>query len=180
MVIPGKQKNSKIIVHDEFGYNIEKTVIRDDKKIRYLRCSKFPICTARGVIQDNQFTSRTLTRNPHVCKTENGVDSSMWRAKSVFAEMKEQAEQHNTSIKQIYDKALENETADVRSRLPYERTRKQLHEARTTNIPAFPQNVEIFIRRMEAGEYPPRFSDIFLGHVRHENCKLTSKHYYNQ
>lgn len=166
-VVPGKQKGSKIVVHDNYGYIVEKTQVRDGRTKRYMKC-KFSGCAARAVIDGNVLTLRTSATRIHTCNLENSVDRALWRSREVFKKMKEMAETQNASIRSIYNQCLKDEEAGVKARLTFERVRKPLNEARLSSIPAFPESIPVFLNNMERGVYPPRFKELFLGHVSKE------------
>lgn len=163
-VVPGKQKGSKIVIHEDYGYIVEKSQVRDGRTKRYLKC-KFSGCAGRAVIEGKVLTVRNTPSRIHTCKLDNNVDRGLWRSREVFRKMKDLAETENMSIRAIYNKCLTNEEESVKARLTFDRVRKPLNEARLASIPSFPDTIPAFLNNMERGVYPPRYKELFLGHA---------------
>ena len=92
-LIPGKHKNSKLIIVGNYAYKLEKL----DKNVLYLFC-KFPSCKARAKIKGNVFYSTSGSKVPHTCQSR-GACAEFWEAHEALSRMKYRAELETTSYR---------------------------------------------------------------------------------
>jgi len=96
-VIPGKHHGSKLVIHQQFGYSINKRVkdSTSGDSIYYLKC-KYTTCSARGFIRRN-FFAYNPDQNPHTCEGE-GASTARWFAAAALARMKERAMKETSTL----------------------------------------------------------------------------------
>jgi len=96
-VIPGKQQGSKIVIHQKYGYTVNKRVKdpKSGKPLYYLKC-KYTSCHAKGYVRNNYFAFNP-DANPHTCEGE-GASAARWFAAAALARMKERATKENSTF----------------------------------------------------------------------------------
>ena len=89
-IIPGKHLASKLVIHNNFGYSINKRAFDKESKkaIFYLKC-KYKSCKARAFIRNN-YCGFNEDNHPHTCQGE-GASPARWYAQAALARMKERA-----------------------------------------------------------------------------------------
>jgi hypothetical protein len=90
--IPGKKKNSKIIIHNNYGFLVEKT----DNNVVYLKC-KDPSCPARASIKNNTLTMSAKAAKRHNCNQADPQNANKIQVDEIYARMKDRAANEGTS-----------------------------------------------------------------------------------
>lgn len=90
--IPGKKKNSKIYIHNNYCFLVDKS----DKNVIYLKC-KDPSCPARATVKNNSLTMSANTTKKHNCNQTDPQNASKIVVNEIFARMKERAANEGTS-----------------------------------------------------------------------------------
>ena len=136
----------------------------DSTKTDYIRCREQSKqrCGARGTVKNGflQLNSKT----PHTCLSH----WSMWAALEVRERLRRRAAEESTPLQDIHTQVLRLESPEVVSRLPFLDCKKEMEAARGTLLPKSPPDLETLVRNFEAGAYPTRFRECFLGHVSHK------------
>lgn len=94
-VMPGKHTNSKVIVHSERCYLIDKTEKNaKNETVYYVKC-KVPSCPARGHIKQKKFAMSDKFQ--HDCDQNSGAHIHKIVIQDVLNRMKDRAQSEGTS-----------------------------------------------------------------------------------
>jgi len=92
-VTQGKQKNSRLIVHENFVYKLDKTELTRGDEVNckyYLQC-KYQSCPARAIIKNGFLSAPSQDRIPHTCVETEGAGSDKIAAQDVLNRMRTRA-----------------------------------------------------------------------------------------